>query len=235
MCHFTYTEHALDSIDDSINDFTKLHAKVCILPVLSANSPIPLHRLSPSHSNIRVNAATDTTNEDTKTPAHLSTPLYNNALLRTITPKYQLLAIHELQKDCPAFSDALTLLRIWVNQRGYSEGTRMCVRGFEGAGPWWWSILALLLSGEERRPGATKANKRKSVGKGLSSYQLFKAALEFLGTSASFRFYLNLLRYSSPSEARFRAGASICKVCRGSSRKSLRMLVIYVIDSPDET
>ncbi|KAF8178500.1 Nrap protein [Pholiota molesta] len=167
--------------NDSVNDFTKLHAKICILPVLSATSPIPLHRLSPSHSNIRLNATTDTTNEDTKTPTHLPTPLYNNALLRTVTPKYQLLAIHELQKDCPAFSDALTLLRIWANQRGYSEGTRMCIRGFEGAGPWWWSILALLLNGEERRPGATKANnKRKSVGKGLSSYQLFKAALEFL-------------------------------------------------------
>ena len=149
--------------------------------MLSSDSPIPLHRLSPSHSNIRINTSSNTTNVDTPSSPHLPTPLYNNSLLRTINPKYQLLAIHALQKECPTFSDALTLLRIWANQRGYSEGTRMCIRGFESAGTWWWSLLALLLNGEERRSGATKANQRKSVGKGLSSYQLFKAALEFLG------------------------------------------------------
>ena len=31
-----------------------------------------------------------------------------------------------------SFSDRLTLLQIWANQRGYSEGTQTCVRGFEG-------------------------------------------------------------------------------------------------------
>lgn len=166
-------------IDNSATDFTKLNAKVCILPVLATDSPILLHRLSPSHSNIRLNVSAD--KDDSSSSTHTPTPHYNTALLRTLSPKPYLLAVHALQNDSPAFSDSLTLLRIWANQRGYSEGSRMCVRGFEGAGPWWWSLLALLLNGEERRPGATKANKRKSVGKGLSSYQLFKAALEFLG------------------------------------------------------
>ena len=98
-----------------------------------------------------------------------------------MAPKSQLLATHELQNDCPAFSDALTLLRIWANQRGYSEGTQTCVRGFEGTGPWWTSVLTLLLYGEEVREGSARTSKRRTVGKGLSSYQLFKAALEFLG------------------------------------------------------
>ena len=167
-------------IAGSQTDFTKLNAKICILPVLSSTSPIPIHRLSPSHANIRANVINDTANSD----IHLSnnsTPLYNNAVLRNFTPKSHLLAVHSLQNDCAAFSDALALLRIWANQRGYSEGTRMCIRGFEGSGPWWWSVLALLLTGGESRPGATKSNKRRTVGKGLSSYQLFKAALEFLG------------------------------------------------------
>ncbi|KAF8154805.1 Nrap protein [Crassisporium funariophilum] len=164
--------------NDSLTDFTKLNAEICILPVLSGTSPISLHRLSPTHSNIRVNTTSDVSNDDIKSP-NRPTPLYNNALLRTLAPKYHLLAIHGLQNTCVAFSDALTLLRIWANQRGYSEGTRMCVRGFEGTGPWWWSLLALLLTGEEVQPGAGKA-KRKSVGKGISSYQLFKASLEFL-------------------------------------------------------
>ncbi|PPQ69881.1 hypothetical protein CVT25_005586 [Psilocybe cyanescens] len=166
--------------NDSATDFTKLNAKICILPVLSPTSPIPLHRLSPSHSNIRVTAATDVSQDDTTTPVHLPTPLYNTAMLQTLVPKYQLLAVHALQSDVPAFSDALTLLRVWANQRGYSEGTKMCIRGFEGAGPWWWSLIALLVNGEQGRPNAPKSSRRRSVGKGLSSYQLFKAALEFL-------------------------------------------------------
>jgi U3 small nucleolar RNA-associated protein 22 len=161
--------------DGSPTDFTKVNAKVCILAVPSSDSPIPLHRLSPSHSNLRVNANLE------EQSVHPSSPLYNTALLKTFTPQYHLLATHKLQNDCLAFSDALTLLRIWANQRGYGEGTRMCVRGFEGAGPWWCSVLALLLHGEEPIQGAIKPNMRRSVGKGLSSYQLFKAVLEFLG------------------------------------------------------
>ena len=169
-------------IDDSATDFTKLNARVCILPVLSSTSPIPLHRLSPSHANIRINTSHDSNNDESNPPKHLPTPLYNNALLQTLTPKHYLLSVHNLQNEVPAFTDALALLRIWANQRGYSGGTKWCVRGFEAAGPWWWSLLALLLHGDEPKPGV-KLNRRKPVGKGLSSYQLFKAALEFLGTS----------------------------------------------------
>jgi U3 small nucleolar RNA-associated protein 22 len=194
--------------------------------VLSSDSPIPLHRLSPSHSNIRINSSSNTTNVDTQSSLHLPTPLYNNALLRTINPKYQLLAIHALQNECPTFSDALTLLRIWANQRGYSEGTRMCVRGFESAGTWWWSLLALLLNGEERRSGValllngeerrsgvTKSSQRKSVGKGLSSYQLFKAALEFLGVflSNDITFQSNFFFCSKTQHGK---GSSIHKIRR---------------------
>ncbi|KAF9475207.1 Nrap protein [Pholiota conissans] len=220
--------------NDSVNNFTKIHAKVCVLPILSTNSPIPLHRLSPSHSNIRLNVATNITNDDTKAAAHHPTPSYNTALLRTLAPKFQLLSVHELQNDCPAFSDALTLLRIWANQRGYSEGTRMCVRGFEGAGPWWWSILALLLNGEERRPGATKANKRKSVGKGLSSYQLFKAALEFLAKHDFEKEHVFVRspeghryppeEYSSGTEALFVDSASLTNLLAGVPLGSLELL-----------
>lgn len=164
---------SLNFSDGSPTDFTKLNAKVCILAVLSPDSPILLSRLSPTHSNLRINANTE------ERSVHPPSPLYNTALLKTFTPKCHLLATHELQNDCPAFSDALTLLRIWANQRGYGEGTRLCVRGFEGAGPWWSSVLALLLHGEEAIPSEANVKKRRSIGKGLSSYQLFKAALEF--------------------------------------------------------
>ncbi|GLB41186.1 putative U3 small nucleolar RNA-associated protein 22 [Lyophyllum shimeji] len=161
--------------DDSPTDFTKLNAQVNIIPVLSSQCPISIHRLSPSHSNLRIQSGTNDESEAIKEP----TPMYNTALLSALTPKTQLLATHALKEDSPAFSDALTLLRVWANQRGYGPGARICVRGFESRGVWWSALLGLLIAGEERA-GATKAPKRKPLGRGLSSYQLFRAALDFL-------------------------------------------------------
>ena len=49
---------------------------------------------------------------------------------------------------------------------------------------WWAAVLDLLINGEEplaSRLPKTSA-KRKPLGKGLSSYQLFRAALDFFGT-----------------------------------------------------
>ena len=99
------------------------------------------------------------------------------------TPKAHLLSVHALKQSVPAFTDALALLRVWANQRGYGLGSRMCVRGFEGKGMWWASVLDLVVHGEEPPPVSLgkAGTKRKPLGKGLSSYQLFKAALDFLG------------------------------------------------------
>ncbi|KAJ7086043.1 Nrap protein [Mycena belliarum] len=155
--------------DESPNDFTKLNARVCIIPVLSADSPIPLHRLSPSHSNIRISGDSDS--------APVATPLYNSALLTALMPKTQLLSTFALKEHTPSFGDALALLRVWANQRGYGDGTRVCVRGFDSLGPWWAALLGLLVFGEEPKG---KGARRKPLGRGLSSYQLFRAALDFL-------------------------------------------------------
>ena len=159
---------------DSASDFSKLNAHVRIIPVLPSSSPIPIHRLSPSHSNIRISTPipSASTSQD-------ATPIYNSALLLALTPRRALLQTHTLQQTCPSFNDALTLLRIWANQRGYGAGAKMCVRGFEGLGTWWSGVLGLLVMGEEAGDGKGKG--RKPVGKGVSSYQLFKAALDFLG------------------------------------------------------
>ena len=109
----------------------------------------------------------------------LPTPLYNTALLFTLTPKSNLLATYTLRNESPAFADALTLLRVWANQRGYGTGTTMCVRGFEGRGFLWGALLGLLITGEEYA-GMSMPSKRKPLGRGLSSYQLFRGALDFL-------------------------------------------------------
>ena len=150
-----------------------------MIPTLSPSSPIQLQRLSPQRSNIRASSASSESAEDT------STPLYNAALLLSTTPRAHLLRIYSLQKNVPAFSDALTLLKVWANQRGYGEGNKMCVRGFEGKGMWWAAVLDLLIHGEEPMAAAPRKamSKRKPLGKGLSSYQLFRAALDFFGVS----------------------------------------------------
>nr|VWO97778.1 Ubiquitin-conjugating enzyme E2 2 [Ganoderma boninense] len=161
-------------LDPPIHVLGKLDVQIRIVPFLP-QSPIPLSRLSPSRSNIR------TTGQDQELD-HEPTPLYNTALLRMSTPKAHLLSVHALQQDAPGFSDALTLLRVWANQRGYGAGGKFCVRGFEGKGMWWASLLDLLIHGEELQPVQLErpSPKFKPLGKGLSSYQLFKAALDFL-------------------------------------------------------
>jgi U3 small nucleolar RNA-associated protein 22 len=113
------------------------------------------------------------------TTINLPTPIYNNTLLVSLTPKSNLLATHTFQNESPAFTDALTLLRVWANQRGYGPGSQMCVHGFEARGSWWGALLGLLIAGEERAD-IPVSSKRKPLGRGLSSYQLFRGAMDFL-------------------------------------------------------
>jgi U3 small nucleolar RNA-associated protein 22 len=152
-------------LDGSPTDFTKLSAYIRIIPVLSPSSPIPLHRLSPSHSNIR------TSSPASPSAPQPSTPIYNTALLLAFASKPHLLSTYTLLNTITSFHDALTLLRVWANQRGYTHDG---IFGFDGKGGLWSAVLGVVLGGEE-------GGKRKPVGKGLSSYQLFRAALDFFG------------------------------------------------------
>lgn len=95
-----------------------------------------------------------------------------------------MLSTHDLENDSPGFSDAVTLLRIWANQRGFAEGSeeKLCVCGFERRGVWWNAVVSLIVLGEDQHGKTTSLfGKRKALGRGLSSYQMFKAALDFLG------------------------------------------------------
>ncbi|KAK1228630.1 U3 snoRNP protein [Marasmius sp. AFHP31] len=164
--------------DGSAHDFTKLNAQICIIPTLPSNSPIAIHRLSPSHLNVRT-----TTEDKGDSDEKKASPLYNTAVLTALTPRSYLLSTHALQQSVPALDDAVALLRVWANQRGYGDGQKLTVRGFEGKGPWWTSLLQYLVQGEEPSGlGSSKKSKRKPVGRGLSSYQLFRAALDFLSS-----------------------------------------------------
>ncbi|KAJ7352492.1 Nrap protein [Mycena albidolilacea] len=209
--------------DETPNDFTKLNARVCIIPVLPAKSPIPLHRLSPSHSNIRISGDNDAES--------VSTPIYNSSLLTALMPKTHLLSTFALKEHTPSFSDALALLRVWANQRGYGAGSRLCVWGFDSLGSWWAVLLGLLVFGEEPKG---KGTKRKPLGRGLSSYQLFRAALDFLSrhdfrkdtafhkTKEGHRFLPE--EYQASSEAVFVDSSSTLNVLSGVPIGSLQLL-----------
>ncbi|KAH9829045.1 Nrap protein [Rhodofomes roseus] len=166
--------------DGSASDFSSLNTEVRILPVLPSSSPIPVQRLGPSRPNVRASASSDDSASDTPSP------IYNSRIIQHLTPKPHLVSTHALKESVPAFSDALALLRVWAHQRGYGVGDRLCVRGFEGRGAWWVGLLECLVMGEEvaenggQFGGFGKKEKRRPLGKGLSSYQLFKAALDLL-------------------------------------------------------
>lgn len=159
----------------SSNDLSKLNVEIRLFPMMGSSSPIPVQRLSPAKANIRVSPS-DGASEDAQSP------VYNTSLLLTTTPKTQLLRSHHLKGLVNAYSDALTLLRVWANQRGYTRGRKLCIAGFESANFFWSAVLDLTFNGEEPKTStSTKSTTRKTLGRGLSSYQLFRSALDFLG------------------------------------------------------
>jgi U3 small nucleolar RNA-associated protein 22 len=163
-------------------DFKKLTCWIRIIPFMSSGSPIPLYRLSPSHCNLR-----DSSSDQV---ASSPSPKYNNDLLLSTTPKIHLLLLHLLCSEVPSFKDAVTLLRVWANQRGYGPSNN-AVAGFDGSlsGAWWSFLIAYLIWGDDETAlvsvsasaGPSKKKGRRTIGKNLSSYQLFRAVLDFLG------------------------------------------------------
>lgn len=102
-----------------------------------------------------------------------------------------LLLLHALCNEVPSARDAAALLRVWANQRGYGPSDRT-IAGFDFTliGSWWSFLLAYLVWGDEETSltrtsaegSAIKRRKgRRTIGKGLSSYQLFRAVLDLLG------------------------------------------------------
>ena len=167
-------DYADSPSDNTLTNFSKLNAVVRIIPTLSTSSPIPRMRLSPTRSNFRVHLSDSADLSHENVP----TPLYNAVLMLTFSPRPYVFSVNTLKDDVPAYRDAFSLLRVWANQRGYGEGQRTCIRGFEGAGPWWNAVLELLIRGEG--PSGRTKTRRRPLGNGLSSYQLLKAALDFL-------------------------------------------------------
>ena len=193
-------------------DFTKLNARIRLIPVLPSSSPVLIHHLSPAHRNLRVKpSSSQSSSSDTAlptsskngepsslTPTPAPTPIYNTDLLLHTIARERLLVTHQMMKEVPAFRDALALLRVWANQREYcpapipyprsrSEDEReqdVVVAGFDrGGGQVWLGVMQSVVLGEETFGVKGGSGGRRGDGRDLSSYQLFKVALDFLGVS----------------------------------------------------
>ncbi|KZV76888.1 Nrap protein [Peniophora sp. CONT] len=147
----------------------KVDLRIRLIAILPTDSPILLAKLAPHRANLRITGH-----------ENAPTPLYNTSIMQATTPRAHLLAMHALKEDVPAYADALALLRVWAVQRAYGSGA-LSIAGFESRGQFWSALLEALVRGEEPFSASAKSNaNRKPLGKGLSSYQLFRAALAFL-------------------------------------------------------
>ncbi|KAF2751624.1 Nrap protein [Sporormia fimetaria CBS 119925] len=107
--------------------------------------------------------------EGNATKALPPTPFYNATLQSDATMMPYLKLLHSASSKCDAFKDACVLGRIWLKQRGF--GTRVRKGGF---GNFEWAALMAILLHSKTGVGASP------LSPGYSSYQLFKATLQFL-------------------------------------------------------
>jgi U3 small nucleolar RNA-associated protein 22 len=130
--------------DESKFDFSSAKARIRILVTLAQDSPISLKHVDSTHCNIRVPSS----------PNDIPTHRYNDALLQSTTAVPHLLSAYETKKSVDSFSDALALLRIWANQRGYCRGKGgWSILGFEDRGPFWSGLLELMVKGDASKKG----------------------------------------------------------------------------------
>lgn len=102
----------------------------------------------------------------------LPTPFYNASLQSDCNFESYLQLLHSASKSSDAFKDACILGRIWFRQRGFAGSISSGGFGhFE-----WAALTALLLRG-----GGPKGHSVLSPG--YSSYQMFKAVLQFLSAN----------------------------------------------------
>ncbi|KAF1966772.1 Nrap protein [Bimuria novae-zelandiae CBS 107.79] len=146
------------------DDFS--NSKCCINILLAVSEGVfPNTKLLPRANCVRPKGEDMETESTALTP----TPFYNSSLRSdaTVTPYLKLL--HSTAANCDAFKDACVLGRIWLKQRGF----RSAIRG-GGFGNFEWATLMALLMQPNRGAGAPP------LSSGYSSYQMFKATLQFL-------------------------------------------------------
>lgn len=143
------------------DDFTK--SKCVIKIVLAVDGDIfPVSKTLPDKNCVR--AKVDSTEN-----SGMPTPFYNASLRSECSTLAYLKFLHGASLRSDSFTDACVLGSVWLRQRGL--GTDL---GNGGFGSFEWScMMALLMQG-----GGPKG--KPILSKGYSSYQLFKATLQYL-------------------------------------------------------
>jgi U3 small nucleolar RNA-associated protein 22 len=125
-------------------------------------------KLRPAKNSIRPKQESE---NHTITPLSPS-PFYNASIKSDCNFEAYLQLLHTTSKQVSGFKDACILGRIWLRQRGFSSSVSDGGFGhFE-----WTALTALLLKG-----GGPKG--RNLLSPGYSSYQIFKAMIQYLATS----------------------------------------------------
>ncbi|KAF2033311.1 Nrap protein [Setomelanomma holmii] len=150
--------------DGGADDFSNSRCDIHILVALP-ESAFPQNKLRPTSNCVRQKQ-----NEDESTQkAAIATPFYNSSLQSDANVTAYLKLLHATASKTDAFKDACILGRIWLKQRGL--GSRMRKGGF---GNFEWAVVMALLL----QPNAGVGT--QALSPGYSSYQLFKATLQFL-------------------------------------------------------
>lgn len=133
--------------------------------VLTAIEPtlFPISRTLPLKSNIRQGAPAD------NSEIGEATPYYNASLRSEATVAQYHKYLHSTSQKCESFRDACVLGRTWLQQRGFQ--TSFQKGGFGGFE--WAALISLLFEG-----GGPSG--QPILLQSYSSYQIFKAAMQFL-------------------------------------------------------
>ncbi|KAJ8110016.1 hypothetical protein OPT61_g7029 [Boeremia exigua] len=147
------------------DDFSSSKARINIIPALPENTFAP-NKLLPTSNAVRPKGGDD---EETAAKTLPPTPFYNSTLQSDANITAYLKLLYATATKADAFKDACILGRIWLKQRGFGSQQR---KG--GFGNFEWAALVALLLQPNQTTGA------QPLSPGYSSYQLFKATLQFL-------------------------------------------------------
>ncbi|KAF2827366.1 Nrap protein [Ophiobolus disseminans] len=146
------------------DDFSSAKCQIRILVAVPEDT-FPKNKLVPGSNCVRLKGSED---EATNKALH-ATPFYNSTIQADANVTAYLKLLHATASKADAFRDACVLGRVWLKQRGLGSRSRKGGFGnFE-----WATLMALLLY-----PNAGVGG--QALSPGYSSYQLFKATLQFL-------------------------------------------------------
>lgn len=155
-----------NSVDSGEDNFSSSKCEIHILTGVS-DQPFPKEKISPGRNCIR-SSRLDT---DDAPSSLRPTPFYNATVCAEASSPLYLKVLHEASEECTSFREVCVLGRTWLKQRGIG---RSLAKG--GFGHFEWAVVTALLL----RGGGPKGHNVLSCG--YSSYQLFKATLQFLAS-----------------------------------------------------